>query len=252
MSTQQFQGKTVEEATKLALEELKVNLEEIKIEVISAGKSGILGLGGEPAIIQATTEKSNKTVSGKKRTTVKKYKKEDSTSKVSSKPESSKDFDKTMDIVDEETEKLAVDIVNYILSSLEVDVKTFFRDQDEKDVKSVYFEIEGDDSGLIIGRKGETLRSLEFIISFILKRQLDKRVRVILDVEGYQERRRQNLASQAEFTADKVIKTGRSIKMDPMSPFDRRIVHLTLENEKKVVTESEGSGSRRQVVIRPK
>ncbi len=157
-----------------------------------------------------------------------------------------------MDIVDEETEKLAVDIVNYILSSLEVDVKTFFRDQDEKDVKSVYFEIEGDDSGLIIGRKGETLRSLEFIISFILKRQLDKRVRVILDVEGYQERRRQNLASQAEFTADKVIKTGRSMKMDPMSPFDRRIVHLTLENEKKVVTESEGTGSRRQVVIRPK
>ena len=217
--------------------------------MISAGKSGILGLGGEPAIIEVTTSKKQKVSTAKTKAAPIKG---SSARRTSSKPEDSKSFDKSMDIVDEETEKLAVDVVNYILSSLQVDVKTFFRDQDEKDVKSVYFEIEGDDSGLIIGRKGETLRSLEFIISFILKRQLDKRVRVILDVEGYQERRRENLASQAEFTADKVIKTGRSMKMDPMSPFDRRIVHLTLENEKKVMTESEGVGSRRQVVIRPK
>ena len=76
MSTQQFQGKTVEEATKLALEELKVNLEEIKIEVISAGKSGILGLGGEPAIIQVATEKSKKVDTVKKRSVVKKEEKE--------------------------------------------------------------------------------------------------------------------------------------------------------------------------------
>ena len=144
------------------------------------------------------------------------------------------------------------DLVNYILSSLEVDVKTFFRDQDDFDNKSVYFEIEGDDSGLIIGRKGETLRSLEFLISFIIKRQLDKKVRVILDVEGYQERRRQNIASLAESAAEKVIKSGKPVKMDPMSPFDRRIVHLALEKESKITTESQGSGSRRQVVIKLK
>ena len=181
MSTQQFQGKTVEEATKLALEELKVNLEEVKIEVISPGKSGILGLGGEPALIEATIE-DDKEKSSKSGLTKKSSNKK--TSPV-----------REMDDVDEDTEKLAVDLVNYILSSLEVDVKTFFRDQDDFDNKSVYFEIEGDDSGLIIGRKGETLRSLEFLISFIIKRQLDKKVRVILDVEGYQERRRQNIES---------------------------------------------------------
>ncbi|MFL2674010.1 MAG: protein jag, partial [Dehalococcoidia bacterium] len=92
----------------------------------------------------------------------------------------------------------------------------------------------------------------EFLISFIIKRQLDKKVRVILDVEGYQERRRQNIASLAESAAEKVIKSGKPVKMDPMSPFDRRIVHLSLEKQSKITTESEGSGSRRQVVIKLK
>jgi len=231
----------VEEATKIALEDLNVNLEEVKIEVVSPGKSGILGLGGEPAIINVIYDDKSKS----KKVTKSKSKAKDS-------KKSEKNMDRELDDIDEETEKLAIDIVNYLLSSLKVDVKTFFRDKDDFDTKSLYFEIEGDDSGLIIGRKGETLRSFEFLISFIIKRQLDKRVRVILDVEGYQERRRSNLVSIAESNAKKVIKYGKPIKMDPMSPFDRRIIHLALEKDKKVVTESQGNGPRRQVVIKLK
>ena len=241
MGSQQFQGKTVEEATKIALEDLNANLEEVKIEVVSPGKSGILGLGGEPAIINVNYDDKSKT----KKATKSKPKAKDS-------KKSEKNIARELDDIDEETEKLAIDIVNYLLSSLKVEVKTFFRDKDDFDTKSLYFEIEGDDSGLIIGRKGETLRSFEFLISFIIKRQLDKRVRVILDVEGYQERRRSNLVSIAESNAKKVIKYGKPIKMDPMSPFDRRIIHLALEKDKKVITESQGSGSRRQVVIKLK
>lgn len=241
MGSQQFQGKTVEEATKIALEDLNANLEEVKIEVVSPGKSGILGLGGEPAIINVSYDDKSKP----KKATKSKPKAKDS-------KKSEKNIARELDDIDEETEKLAIDIVNYLLSSLQVDVKTFFRDKDDFDTKSLYFEIEGDDSGLIIGRKGETLRSFEFLISFIIKRQLDKRVRVILDVEGYQERRRSNLVSIAESNAKKVIKYGKPIKMDPMSPFDRRIIHLALEKDKKVITESQGSGSRRQVVIKLK
>ena len=231
----------MEEATKIALEDLNVNLEEVKIEVVSPGKSGILGLGGEPAIINVNYDDHSKP---------KKATKSTPKSKIIKRPE--KSTSKELDDIDEETEKLAIDIVNYLLSSLKVDVKTFFRDKDDFDTKSLYFEIEGDDSGLIIGRKGETLRSFEFLISFIIKRQLDKRVRVILDVEGYQERRRSNLVSIAESNAKKVIKYGKPIKMDPMSPFDRRIIHLALEKDKKVITESQGSGPRRQVVIKLK
>ena len=230
----------MEEATKIALEDLNANLEEVKIEVVSPGKSGILGLGGEPAIINVSyDDKSEKKATKSK-------------SKAKDSKKSEKSLAKELDDIDEETEKLAIDIVNYLLSSLKVEVKTFFRDKDDFDTKSLYFEIEGDDSGLIIGRKGETLRSFEFLISFIIKRQLDKRVRVILDVEGYQERRRSNLVSIAESNAKKVIKYGKPIKMDPMSPFDRRIIHLALEKDKKVITESQGSGSRRQVVIKLK
>ena len=241
MGSQQFQGKTVEEATKIALEDLNANLEEVKIEVVSPGKSGILGLGGEPAIINVSYDDKSKPKKAAK-----------SKPKAKDSKKSEKNMAKELDDIDEETEKLAIDIVNYLLSSLKVDVKTFFRDKDDFDTKSLYFEIEGDDSGLIIGRKGETLRSFEFLISFIIKRQLDKRVRVILDVEGYQERRRSNLVSIAESNAKKVIKYGKPIKMDPMSPFDRRIIHLALEKDKKVITESQGSGSRRQVVIKLK
>jgi len=231
----------VEEATKIALEDLNANLEEVKIEVVSPGKSGILGLGGEPAIINVSYDDKSKPKKATK-----------SKSKAKDSKKSEKNITRELDEIDEETEKLAIDIVNYLLSSLKVDVKTFFRDKDDFDTKSLYFEIEGDDSGLIIGRKGETLRSFEFLISFIIKRQLDKRVRVILDVEGYQERRRSNLVSIAESNAKKVIKYGKPIKMDPMSPFDRRIIHLALEKDKKVITESQGSGSRRQVVIKLK
>ena len=241
MSSQQFQGKTVEEATKFALEELNANLEEVEIEVVSPGKSGILGLGGEPAVINV----KSLTAKSKPKKTVKNNKKV-----VASDTE--KRPARELDDIDEETEKLAIDIVNYLLSSLKVEVKTFFRDKDDFDTTSIYFEIEGDDSGLIIGRKGETLRSFEFLISFIIKRQLDKRVRVILDVEGYQERRRSNLVSVAETTAKKVVRYGKPIKMDPMSPFDRRIIHLALEKDKKVVTESQGTGPRRQVIIKLK
>ena len=241
MGSQQFQGKTVEEATKIALEDLNVNLEEVKIEVVSPGKSGILGLGGEPAIINVNYDDQSKP---------KKVTKNKPKAKMAK--QSEKSTAKELDDIDEETEKLAIDIVNYLLSSLKVEVKTFFRDKDDFDTKTLYFEIEGDDSGLIIGRKGETLRSFEFLISFIIKRQLDKRVKVILDVEGYQERRRSNLVSIAESNAKKVIKYGKPIKMDPMSPFDRRIIHLALEKDKKVITESKGSGSRRQVVIKLK
>ena len=230
----------MEEATKIALEDLNVNLEEVKIEVVSPGKSGILGLGGEPAIINVSYDDKSEKKANK------------SKSKAKDSKKSEKSLAKELDDIDEETEKLAIDIVNYLLSSLKVEVKTFFRDKDDFDTKSLYFEIEGDDSGLIIGRKGETLRSFEFLISFIIKRQLDKRVRVILDVEGYQERRRSNLVSIAESNAKKVIKYGKPIKMDPMSPFDRRIIHLALEKDKKVITESQGSGSRRQVVIKLK
>ena len=77
-------------------------------------------------------------------------------------------------------------------------------------------------------------------------------MRVILDVEGYQERRRSNLVSVAENSAKKVVRYGKPIKMDPMSPFDRRIIHLALEKDKKDVTESQGTGPRRQVVIKLK
>ena len=111
------------------------------------------------------------------------------------------------------------------------------------------FEIEGEDAGLLIGRKGETLNTLQFLVRYIVSYKLGGRVNLMVDVEGYQERRRQSLSNMALRVAGRVADTGRSISLEPMSPNERRIVHLALSDHPDVVTESDGVGESRQVVI---
>jgi spoIIIJ-associated protein len=111
------------------------------------------------------------------------------------------------------------------------------------------FDIEGDDAGLLIGRRGETLKSLQFLIRYMVSQRLGTHANVQVDVEGYQERRYQALANMARRVAQRVADTGRPITMEPMPPNERRIVHLALAEHPRVTTESLGEGSGRQVVV---
>ena len=113
-------------------------------------------------------------------------------------------------------------------------------------------DIEGEDAGLLIGRRGETLRSLQFIVNVIVNRNREKSVRVLLDVEEYRLRRDQALQELAQRVASKVSDTGQSISLEPMSPAERRMVHLALANNPSVTTESSGWGNGRRVSINPK
>ena len=112
-------------------------------------------------------------------------------------------------------------------------------------------DIEGEDAGLLIGRRGETLRSLQFIVNIIVNRNQDKNVRVLLDVEEYRLRRQRSLEELAQRVANKVSATGRSIALEPMPPAERRVVHLALANNPSVTTESSGWGNGRRVSISP-
>ena len=112
-------------------------------------------------------------------------------------------------------------------------------------------DIEGEDAGLLIGRRGETLRSLQFIVNIIVNRSKEESVRVLLDVEEYRLRRQRALEELAERVAYKVASTGRSIALEPMPPAERRIVHLTLSENSAVNTESSGFGTGRRVSINP-
>lgn len=113
-------------------------------------------------------------------------------------------------------------------------------------------DIEGDDAGLLIGRRGETLRALQFVVNVIVNKDREDSVRVLLDVEEYRARRQRALSELAERVADKVASTGRSITLESMPPAERRIIHLALADNPRVTTESTGWGTDRRVSINPK
>ena len=141
------------------------------------------------------------------------------------------------------------DILDNLISKMGVDVVASLTQVYNEDLDGPVFEIEGDDSGLLIGRRGETLRALQFLIKFIVSRQLEDRVNLMVDVEGYQARRYDSLANLAQRIAQRVASSGQSITLEPMPPNERRAVHVALADHPTVTTESTGMGQDRQVVV---
>ncbi|MDP7626808.1 MAG: RNA-binding cell elongation regulator Jag/EloR [SAR202 cluster bacterium] len=219
MNTIQMTGKTVEDAIEIALRELDVDRGEVEIDVISRGKAGVFGLGSEPAKVKVSKVLLS----------------------------SSKEVDSSSDII-----RVARETIDELISLMDVDVMCNLRQAESEEVGGPLFEIEGDDSGLLIGRKGETLRSLQFMVRFLVSRKTGERANLSVDVEGYDDRRRQSLSSLANRVAQRVVKTGRSIELEPMNPRERRLVHITLSENGDVYTESSGTGEGRRVVILPR
>ena len=219
MNTIQMTGKTVEDAIEIALRELDVDRGEVEIDVISRGKAGVFGLGSEPAKVKVSKVLLS----------------------------SSKEVDSSSDII-----RVARETIDELISLMDVDVMCNLRQAESEEVGGPLFEIEGDDSGLLIGRKGQTLRSLQFMVRFLVSRKTGERANLSVDVEGYDDRRRQSLSSLANRVAQRVVKTGRSIELEPMNPRERRLVHITLSENGDVYTESSGTGEGRRVVILPR
>lgn len=113
-------------------------------------------------------------------------------------------------------------------------------------------QISLESSGLIIGRKGETLESLQYLTDIIVNRGLEKRIRLILDADDYREKRKRKVFQVAKKAASDAVRTSKSISLSPMNPTERRYAHMCLAEDNKVETRSEGEGARRRVVIHPK
>ncbi len=203
-------AKTPEEAIEIALKELDVERPDVEIDVVSKGKAGILGIGGEPAKVRVTV------------------------------------LDKPPDAVVATT-----DILQSLISLMDVSATITLVHAEREDVGGPVFDVDGDDSGLLIGRRGETLRALQFLVSFIASRRLGYRVNLFVDVSGYQERRYETLRSLAQRNARRVASSGREITLEPMPPNERRIVHMALADDPDVNTISDGVGDGRRVVIEP-
>ena len=124
-------------------------------------------------------------------------------------------------------------------------------DEYEGDDGELILDITGDDLAVLIGRHGRTLDALQFLISAITVRKIGYRFPVIIDVESYKNRQRQKLESLARSSASKAASQGRSIKLRPMTPYERRIIHVALRDDPRVETGSEGEGAARHVVVVP-
>ena len=210
MQSIELTAKTPDEAIELALIELDVERVEVEIEVISEGKSGILGMGGEPAKVKVSL------------------------------------LDEGSDLA-----RTASDILENIITKLDVDVVVNLRHAYDEDVGGPVFDVDGEDAGLLIGRKGETLRALQFLVSFIASKKLNDRVNLFIDVAGYQSRRYESLRALAHRVARRVVDSGEEIPLEAMPPNERRVIHMTLSDNSDVDTASEGTGEDRRVIVQP-
>jgi len=223
-------AKTVEEAIRLALAKLGKQRDEVLISVLSEGSRGILGIGGEDARILVTPV----------------YSEEEEEALGEAGEETP-----TADVVALGTEVLETLLRAMHVSNARVVARPPVPDADGQLAPAV-LNIEGDDLGILIGRRGETLTSLQFVTNLILSRRLRRFARLGVDVENYRLRREESLRGLAQRMAERVRATHQSVTLEAMPPHERRIIHLTLNDSPYVTTQSIGEESERKVVIMPK
>lgn len=154
---------------------------------------------------------------------------------------------------EEEVDRIAdtaIEAIQDILKYFNVGEVTI--EEYEGDEGELILDITGDDLAVLIGRHGRTLDSLQFLISSITSRIVGHRYPIVVDVEGYKARQRQKIEDIALNAADKAVDQDRSIKLRPMTPYERRIVHIALRGDDRVETMSEGEGRARRVVVSPR
>lgn len=160
--------------------------------------------------------------------------------------------DSEEEISDEVLDQIADTGISVIQDILEhFDVGEITIDEYEGDEGELILDITGDDLAVLIGRHGRNLDALQFMVSTITMRKLGMRYPLVIDVEGYKNRQRSKLESIAQSTANRAAHSGRSVKMRPMTPYERRIIHIALRDDDRVTTCSEGEGPARHVVVFP-
>ncbi|HXZ35836.1 MAG TPA: RNA-binding cell elongation regulator Jag/EloR [Thermodesulfobacteriota bacterium] len=221
MKSVETEGKSTEEAIHKACEELGAPRQELEIEVLSNGSSGFLGMGAKNARIRATV-------------------KEKSAPRISeARPLGA--------VSDPQAAETAKKILQDILRLLEVEATVDLKEESER----ILLNIKGDGSGLLIGRKGQTLDALEYLINKIVHKGAEDKKRIVVDTENYRLRREDSLVQLAQRLAEKAKRLGRPVTISPMSAHDRRIIHLALQDDKTLRTWSTGSGLYRKVIISP-
>ena len=241
-------AKNIDDAITKALIQLETTSDKIEYEIIEKGSNGLLGfIGSKPAVIKA-------------------WRKADQLAEEPVKPEIR--AEKSVQPVKEEikaaaddqvkkpaakksasgnSEAAAKEFLDKIFATMKMEVQIDISLNREE--KTMDINLSGEDMGVLIGKRGQTLDSLQYLVSLIVNKEEDDYIRVKLDTENYRERRKETLETLARNIAYKVKRTKRPVSLEPMNPYERRIIHSALQNDKYVVTRSEGEDPYRHVVI---
>lgn len=245
MESVEVSAKSVDEAIDIALEDLGLKRNQVTIEVLTAGKPGVFGFGGEQARVRVTA------LEGAEARHVEEEEEE-------AMPEELLDTRTPVDLaeLDSEEVRAAEEYLRELVRMLDIDADVSVREPetaaDGLGRSSAVLDVEGDDLGLLIGRRGTTLSALQYLVNVMMTRKTGSKVLVTVDVEHYHRRREETLRALARRMADRVRQSRRPITLEPMPANERRIIHLSLAEDGAVVTGSVGVGEDRKVVIRPK
>ncbi|MDB4443709.1 protein jag [bacterium] len=238
----EFEGKTTEEAMENASRELELPVEELTFDILEPGSAGIFGLvGGKKAKIKVTVESQAEAVQAEDAQA------EDAQAE-DAQVEDAQAEDAQVEAVDEKGLDLARESLQKILELIPMDTIVHAEQIDGK----IALDIEGDKSGLLIGRRGKTLDALQYIVNKIVNKALDQRAHVVVDSENYRKRRKESLTQLAQKMGDKAKRTKKSVTTNLLNPHDRRIVHLALKEDDRLDTRSRGDGLLKKIVIIPK
>lgn len=139
------------------------------------------------------------------------------------------------------------DFLNQVFDAMGMEVEILVTKEDDE--KNINVELKGKDMGVLIGKRGQTLDSLQYLTNLAVNKQSDSYVKIKLDTEDYRKRRRETLENLARNIAYKVKRTKRPVSLEPMNPFERRVIHSALQNDRYVTTHSEGDEPYRHVVV---
>ena len=237
----EFSGKTVDDAITEACQNFTVTSDRLDYEIIDKGSSGFLGIGFKNAVIKARVKDENSSSDTKIKEAVsekKAFENNDDKKEVDIKA----DVNKTVKAESENDPKEFLDkVFNAMGMNVNIKVEQIGNDMD--------IELSGDEMGVLIGKRGQTLDSLQYLTSLVVNKGSSEYIRVKVDTENYRKRRKDTLENLAKNLAYKVKRTKRPVTLEPMNPYERRVIHSTLQNDKYVSTHSEGDEPFRRVVI---
>ena len=248
-------GKTVEDAIVNGLAMLQVRRDQVDIEVITAGSRGVLGFGAENAQVKLLVKLPPKPEPRPEPEPEPAPKLEPEPLELVAEP--SPPVEQPEPETDEQAagqvgQEALTEILRLMNVRASVEIMLGHELADEGQPPPIVLNITGEDLGILIGRRGDTLRALQYLVRLMVSHRLKHWTNLVVDVENYVIRRQRTLESLAQRVAEQVARSGRTQALEPMSPYERRVVHVTLRKHPEVTTQSVGEGERRKVTIIPK